>query len=138
MTWPVLIVALLGGIGPAAADAPSLRVVNVTSDSAPGWVPSEALEQQARATAVSFLAAEDQGRYADAYALLADLDKRDQPFATFQRNVAAFNTQAGAVRERRIVTVTWTKTPPTRLCPAFTQRSIWPATSPRWIASAGT
>ena len=87
------------------------RVVNVTSDSERGWLPSEELEHQARQTAIAFMAAMDSGRSADAYAFLADIDKKDQSFSDFSERVRAFNARAGAVIERRIVTVTWTKDP---------------------------
>lgn len=86
-------------------------MVNVTLDSMPGWLPSEDLERQARQTAIDFIADMDSGRYAEAYAFLADLHRRDQPFSAFSERLRQFNALAGAVIERRIVTVTWTKNP---------------------------
>jgi len=83
----------------------------VTSDSTPGWLPSEELEQQARKTALEFLAEMDRGQYEEAYGFLADVDRKDQTLSDFSDRVRQFNAQAGAVIERRIATVTWTKNP---------------------------
>jgi|SRR5579859_1228523 len=93
---------------PAAAQAP---VVNVTSDSAPGWLPSTDQARAASEAALAYLAAKDTGGADAAYAMLEESNKALQPFADFSRGLAAFNNQAGAVAERRIVTVTWTKDP---------------------------
>src|SRR5439155_9094548 len=63
-------------------------------------------------TAGDFLAAMDGGRYADAYGLfLADFNRRYQSLAQFSDRIGKFNAKAGAVKERRIVKVTWTKNP---------------------------
>lgn len=87
------------------------RVVNVTSDSMPGWLPSEDLERQARTTATEYMADIDSGKYAQAYSFLAEIDRKDQPLSAFVDRLRQFNARAGAVVERRIVTVTWTKNP---------------------------
>lgn len=100
------IAALSAEAVPASSGAP--RVVNVTSDSMPGWLPSEDLERQARTTAIDFMANMDSGRYAEAYAYLADIDRKDQPFSAFANRLREFNARAGAVLERSIVTITWT------------------------------
>lgn len=99
------------GADPIAQPAIAPRVINVTSDSQPGWLPSEALERQARKAALDYLAAMDNGHYAEAYALLADLNRKDQPFDAFAHRLRDFNARAGAVKERRVTTVTWTKDP---------------------------
>ena len=77
----------------------------------PGWLPSEELERQARKTAIDFMAAMDEGNYAEAYAFLADLDRKDQTLPDFSDSLRQFHMRAGSVVERRIVTVTWTKNP---------------------------
>ncbi|HEY2444939.1 MAG TPA: DUF4019 domain-containing protein [Rhizomicrobium sp.] len=69
------------------------------------------LEKQARRTAIDFMANMDSGKYADAYAVLTDMNQKDQPFSDFSERVRRFNARAGSVIERRIVTVTWTKDP---------------------------
>jgi hypothetical protein len=87
------------------------RVVNVTLDSEKGWIPSEDLERQARKTANDFMADEDSGRAAEAYARFAEINRAHQPFPEFSASVHAFGAKSGAVVERRITTVTWTKNP---------------------------
>jgi len=87
------------------------RVVNVTPDSTPGWLPSEDLEHQARRTALDYMADMDSGKYAEAYAFLADIDKKGQSLSAFSDRLRQFNARAGAVVERRVVTITWTKNP---------------------------
>jgi hypothetical protein len=111
-----LIVLVMASVRPARADEPSplptvaqARIVNVTSDSAPGWLPSTDQARVASEAALAYLAAKDAGRAEAAYAMLEDGDRALQPFAEFSRDLATFNKRAGAVAERRIVTVTWTK-----------------------------
>jgi len=77
----------------------------------PGWLPSEELERQARQTATDYLADLDGGKVEEAYTFLVDIDKKDQPYPAFSERVRQFNTRAGKVIERRIVTLTWTKNP---------------------------
>ena len=64
-----------------------------------------------RAAVGKFLAAKDGGQAAEAYAMLSDLDKAHQPFADFASALEVFNHRAGAVLERRVVAVNWTKNP---------------------------
>src|SRR5262245_12610806 len=75
------------------------RVVNVTSDSEKGWVPSEELEQQARKTAIDYLADEDDGRASEAYARFTEVNRQHQPFAEYSANVRRNNAQLGTVIE---------------------------------------
>ncbi len=86
------------------------RQVFVTIDSAHGWSPSVELEQSASGTASRYLAAMDAGRYAEAYSLLADMN-RQETFEAYSNRLSAFNATAGKVIERRIVRITWTKDP---------------------------
>lgn len=91
--------------------------INVTSDSAPGWLPTAEQIKSLRNTTENFLAAKDNNRSADAYALLADVNRQHQSFDGFADLLFKFNRQAGPMTERRIVTITWTKDPvqaPTR------------------------
>lgn len=105
------LLAASSGTAPAQEPAHAPRVVNVMPDSEKGWVPSEDLERQARKAANDFMAAKDSGRAEQAYAFLTDIDKKDQPFSEFSKNIRQFNVQAGAVVERRITVITWTKNP---------------------------
>jgi hypothetical protein len=102
--------ALAAAPAATAGDGPA-RVINLTPDSAPGWYPSEQLEQQARKTAIDYLAALDQGRYGDAYAMQTEGNRRLQSLTAFTERLTRFNAEAGAVKERRITTVTWTADP---------------------------
>src|SRR5229473_1334971 len=95
--------------GAAATSSVAPRVVNVSSDSEPSWVPTKEDEDDARKTAIEYLADLDSAKYTDAYAFLAEIDRKNQPFATFTERVRDFNDSAGAVLERRIIAVTWTK-----------------------------
>jgi hypothetical protein len=102
-------------VTPAAALEPSLgnppRIVNVTPDSAPGWWPSEELEQLARKTVNDFLAANDSGDDKKAYSYLAGAERQIDPFARYSEDLRRFNIEAGPVKERKITTITWTKDP---------------------------
>jgi hypothetical protein len=87
------------------------REVNVTTDSAPGWIPSVELEQAARAAAERYLASRDAGRAADAYGQLDPINAKDMPFSAFSSDLSKFNAMAGAVKDRRVIKLTWTKDP---------------------------
>jgi hypothetical protein len=94
-----------------APPAPATRIVNVTSDSAPGWLPSTDQARAATEAALAYLAAKDGGHADAAYAMLEDGQKALESFADFARSLASFNQRAGAALDRRIVAVTWTKNP---------------------------
>jgi len=96
---------------PATSASPTPRVVNVTSDSAAGWLPSKELEADARRTAEDYLAAKDAGRSEAAYAMLTNSLKTTQSGADFAAKLSEFNRRAGAVKERRLLVLTWTKDP---------------------------
>jgi hypothetical protein len=118
-----IILALLASVclaasGPLAL-AQSIRQVDVTSDSAVGWIPTVEQEDAARKAATDFLAALDNGDAKTAYALLNQGNQRLQPFAPFSRKLREFRAVAGAVKERRIVKVTWTKDPPSGPSPGI-------------------
>jgi hypothetical protein len=97
--------------GSSPSSSSEARIVNVTPDSPTGWLPSKDQARAASETVRAYLAARDAGRTEAAYAMLEDANKAVQPFAEFSRQLADFNSRAGAVAERRIVTVTWTKDP---------------------------
>jgi len=102
----------LFALGASAQPEKHLREVNVTADSAPGWLPSVAQSQLAEKAALAYLAAEDAGKASDAYGFFADLNKQNTPFAEYEKNVKHSMEQLGPVLERRIVRVTWTKDSP--------------------------
>ena len=100
--------AILVAAPASPADPP--REVNVTTESTPGWAPSVELEEQARAAAARFFDARDHGRYAEAYAMLSEFNRSDPP-DTFAKRATAFNATAGALKDRRVTKLTWSKDP---------------------------
>ena len=87
------------------------RQINITSDSAPGWVPTASQMAAMRATANEYLTAKDDGRFFDSYQLLTKENEQSQPLASFADAAQKFNLLSGPVKERRVVKVTWTKDP---------------------------
>lgn len=96
---------------PLAKTAKSLEEINITSDSAPGWIPSAAQRALVPQTTREFLAALDNGQYQKAYSLMTTGQKAQESFDLFSKRLKDFNAQAGAVKERRILKITWTKDP---------------------------
>ena len=94
-----------------AQQARPWREINITSDSTPGWLPSEELETSARQAADQFFSLVDQARDQDAYALLAPRMRAMLPFSDFARANAHFRKTAGKLRQRNYVKLTWTKNP---------------------------
>jgi len=110
LTWRGLALAALLTVTPVLAAPP--KAVDVTSDSTPGWIPSVAQREDAQKTARAFLAAEDSGNAEAAYGFFAALNKAQVPLDAFKTEVARLQTQLGAVIERRILKITWTKDSP--------------------------
>lgn len=106
--------AICGGVSAPARSAPAeppSRQINITSDSAPGWLPSVEQEGAARRSLDTYLAAVDNGQPGPAYAVLTPGEQYAIPLGQFARQIAAFLAQAGPLQERRILRVTWTKNP---------------------------
>lgn len=101
--------ALLFAAVPAQAQT-APREVNITADSAPGWVPSIAQDQAVDGATDAWFAALESGDFARAYAMLAPAN-RTEPYADFARRNAAARDNAGALRGRTVLKVTWTKDP---------------------------
>jgi hypothetical protein len=87
------------------------REVNITTDSAPGWLPSEALERQAMQTMGRFFAALDGGDFRRAYDMMTAGNRNEMPFAQFAEENGHFHAAAGPLRQRRMLKLTWTKDP---------------------------
>jgi hypothetical protein len=85
------------------------RQVNVTRDSAPGWTPSAEAQALALTGANGYFAALDAERYADAYAMMADLMKQGTPEKGFTDAKRVFHAAAGPLKKREFLQVTWTK-----------------------------
>src|SRR6266487_2385999 len=100
---------------PSAAQAPdkvgAYREINITSDSAQGWLPSEELERNAKDTVERYFAAMDGGRYRDAYEMMSDANKAQLSYKQFEQQSKQFQAQAGPLRRRDILKITWTKDP---------------------------
>ena len=92
-----------------AAEQRQPRVVNVTTDSEPGWVPSIEQEHEAIGMADAFFAALEKGDYSSAYQMMSDGQRALVPRDTFDRNSSDFRNMAGPVRVRTYTKVTWTK-----------------------------
>ena len=109
----VLSVLCLSAATPLAAlPAPApMREVNITTDSAPGWLPSEAEEQAARATLDRYFAAVEAGDDRAAYAMMTPGQQAIMAFAEFAAGNGRFRAMAGALRQRRVLRLTWTKDP---------------------------
>jgi hypothetical protein len=87
------------------------RELNITAESARGWVPTLAMNEAVQDAAFAYLAARDGGRVEDAYARMTDRQRQTITTAQYATMIRGFNEMAGAVVERRIVKVTWTKDP---------------------------
>ena len=96
---------------PSAGDgqAKKVREVNVTSDSAPGWVPSETQEQQVILATKGYFSALDSGEYQKAYDMMAQINKQSLPYPQFMEQRRRFHDQAGSVLRRSTLKITWTK-----------------------------
>ena len=106
-----LLLALLL-LAPAAALAQQApREVNLTSDSAPGWLPSPALEQAVLRATQDYFDALEAGDPARAYAMLTPERHRQTMLSTFFEQSRRQRDAAGALRDRRILRLTWTKDP---------------------------
>lgn len=99
----VLVAALV------AAAPPPPREVNLTSDSAPGWLPTVEQEAQAIAAMQSFFTARDEGRSAQAYALLTTENQQTRSAADFGGAMASIVEALGRFEAGKVVKVTWTK-----------------------------
>lgn len=105
--------------GESAATSNAPREINITEDSAPGWLPSLALEQQALQGVDTYFAALDREQYQQAYAMLAEINRNAQPLAQFIQQNRDFHQQSGPAAERRILKITWTKDSPSAPVPGI-------------------
>ena len=85
--------------------------VNVTSDSAAGWVPTVDQRVAAVQTAQHFIDAVEQGHFAEAYGLFAAPVKAHRTMAEFEQAESKFQALAGPARFWRVHRLTWTKDP---------------------------
>ena len=96
-----------------------LREVNITSDSAPGWIPSETQDEQVRASFDAYFGHVDRQDFDGAYDMMSALDKQVTPLDAFAKDGRNFHAAAGSVRMRKIVKITWTKDSPSAPLPGM-------------------
>lgn len=110
-----MLVSLTASASPVAAQAPARpiapREVNITTDSAQGWLPSEQLERDVKKAFDRYYAAVDGGNFRDAYEMLTDGHKAMLTFKQFEQQSKRFHTQAGSLLRREVLKITWTKNP---------------------------
>ncbi len=102
--------ALVVSVAPALAEPPP-REVNLTTDSAPGWVPTVADEPIARRRLDAYFQAVDGGQFSDAHAIMTAQLQAMLPLAKFLTEMDERVHRLGLRRDRRILKVTWTKGP---------------------------
>lgn len=71
------------------------------------WAPSDADKRDAEATAKKLLSLKYGGKLDAAYALFSPEFREKVDYAGWSQRLTAFNRMAGAVREQRLVKVTW-------------------------------
>ncbi len=97
--------------GDLQADPPRHNVAFANADGS--WRPSAAQREAIEAITRSFLAARDANKVEEAYAFVSPRPEHDMlPPVNFQRMLTEFNAKAGAVKARRLRTVTWYKDTP--------------------------
>ncbi|MDI7776125.1 DUF4019 domain-containing protein [Asticcacaulis sp. EMRT-3] len=87
------------------------REVNITTDSAKGWLPSEAEFKSVTFAVQRYFAAIDNGEYKQAYDMMAPIDQQNQTYDEFAKNNRNFLEQAGSTKQRTVLKITWTKDP---------------------------
>jgi hypothetical protein len=100
--------------GSFAQPSPSMagiRQVHVTTDSAPGWSPSEDLESRAVSALAAFNGLLIKGSFPAAYAMLTPGNQRATSAAQWSGEMAKFRETAGKPLSWRSLKLTWTKDP---------------------------
>src|SRR5687768_15353709 len=92
-------------------EAPS-PATNAAAAVGPDWQPTPAHDQSVLGASYAYFAAKDEGRYADAYAMLSETMKQMASLDRWRDGARDFNGRAGPVRLRRVVSLTWYVNPP--------------------------
>ena len=117
MTMKVTIAAVLSllSVGVLASNATGSaqtpRVINVTSDSAPGWLPSEELDADANQVLQTYFQAFDRGNDRALWDLTSAGFKDVTSFAEFQAGNTKTRADLGRLKKLNVLKVTWTKDP---------------------------
>jgi hypothetical protein len=106
----LVLASVVASAQPPAADLPPQQVSVF-----PGEVPWQPTDEQARRLVKQtndYLSAQDEKRFADAYASFSPSQKQMVPFDGWQAGLLAFYDKAGAFEGRTIKKITWYKNPP--------------------------
>lgn len=105
-------IMLCGSFSPAHADVPAPREINVTTHSAPGWLPSEEQERQALQAALTFYDLMDREDYEATYNMFTGVTRAGMPISEYVSTGIEFHSKSGKIIERKLYKITWTKDPP--------------------------
>jgi hypothetical protein len=105
------VIAQNAPVGDPAAPSSAHHEVNITRDSAPGWLPSSTQEQQVLKGTSDYFSELDQEQYERAYAMMAEINRRSLPLAQFIQENHKFHERSGPLVRRSILKITWTKDP---------------------------
>jgi hypothetical protein len=85
--------------------------LDITSDSAPGWLPSTSQDPQVLVRTNDYFSALDQQQYQRAYAMMTEANRNLLSLAQFIRQNQEFHERSGPLVQRNILRITWTKDP---------------------------
>lgn len=77
----------------------------------PAWSPDEVVQARLLAASYGYFAAKDDARYPEAHRLLSEPQQAQTPLDDWTAAAAAFNAEAGPVRGRRVVEISWYNNP---------------------------
>ena len=113
--WPLAIALSLAASSAQALDqtAPPItaRVVNVTNDSAPGWIPSEALESEADRVVQNYFKLFDKGDDRALWNLASPGLQSLTTNAKYRSDNKRVRANLGRLKRVVVLQVTWTKDP---------------------------
>jgi len=104
-------VAPSNALGQTIHAAGKPREVNITTDSAAGWLPSEALENDAQKAAGAYFSALGAENYRQAYGMMTESNRSQVSFEQFEAQGRKFHALAGPLQRREFLKMTWTKDP---------------------------
>lgn len=115
--WVGALFLMIAGTGTTAAGSLDLpqRVaseLNISADSPKGWTPTADQRQRALKTLQAFIDAIESQRFAVAYGLLTEGNKKMQSPGQFNEQNEKFRQLTGQTRSRRALKITWTKDSP--------------------------
>lgn len=86
---------------------PSAVPVPAAARLASDWAPDSSHQARVLAASYAYFAAKDAARYAEAYRQLSPRQQADRSLIEWTFAATAFNAEAGAVRARRVVEISW-------------------------------